>query len=215
VLVSWIARGEPGARAAELAAFRSSLAGLPPIVRGAKAEPAPATRPAARTWPRPLQWLGQALLLGSLAALVGAYSTRPVLHQLAPDEAVVQLAFNYAAQPKVACRPLTPKEMMALKPNMRRPVDCPRERWPVYVELERDGQTLYRGTHRPTGLWKDGPSSALERFVVPRGPQTLVVRLRDSGRQQGFDYERRIDVDLQPQQNFVIEFRGGQGFVFR
>jgi hypothetical protein len=68
--------------------------------------------------------------------------------------------------------------------------------------------------HEPTGLWNDGPSSALERFVVPQGRQELVVRLRDSGRQQGFDYERSISVDLSPQQNFVIEFRGGQGFVF-
>jgi ferredoxin/coenzyme F420-reducing hydrogenase delta subunit len=215
VAVSWIARGEPAARAAELASFRASLRGLPPMVRGAKAEPAPATRAAPRTWPRPVQWVGQALLLGALAALVGVYSTQPALHQLAPGEAVIQLAFNYAAKPKIACRPLTPEQMMALKPNMRRPVDCPRERWPVYVELERNGSIVYRGMHAPTGLWNDGPSSALERFVVPQGRQVLVVRLRDSGRQQGFDYERSISVDLSPQQNFVIEFRGGQGFVFQ
>jgi hypothetical protein len=34
---------------------------------------------------------------------------------------------------------------------MRRPVDCPRERWPVYLELERDGRLLYRGIHPPSG----------------------------------------------------------------
>jgi len=215
VAVSWIGPVGRSARARELAAFRASLGGLPPMVRGAKGEPAPATRAAPRAWPRPVQWVGQALLLGALALLVGAYATWPSVRQLAPGEAVVQLAFNYAAKPKIACRPLTPEQMMQLKPNMRRPVDCPRERWPVYVELERNGTIIYRGTHAPTGLWNDGPSSALERFVVPQGHQVLVVRLRDSGRQQGFDYERSITVDLVPQQNFVIEFLGGQGFVFR
>ena len=214
VAVSWIAPGEARARAAELAAFRASLRGLPPMVRGAKSEPAPATRAAPRVWPRPVRWVGQALLLGALALLVGVYATWPSVRQLAPGEAVVQLAFNYAAKPKIACRPLTPEQMLQLKPNMRRPVDCPRERWPVYVELERNGSIIYRGTHAPTGLWNDGPSSALERFVVPQGRQVLVVRLRDSGRQQGFDYERSITVDLVPQQNFVIEFRGGEGFLF-
>jgi hypothetical protein len=104
--------------------------------------------------------------------------------------------------------------MIKLKPNMRRQVGCPRERWPVYVELLRDGRLLYRGEHEPAGLWNDGPSTVLERIVVPRGPQRLTVRLRDSGRKDGFDYEREIRADLAAAQNFVIEFRADQGFLF-
>jgi hypothetical protein len=73
---------------------------------------------------------------------------------------------------------------------------------------------LYRGEHAPAGLWNDGPSTVLERIVVPQGPQVLTVRLRDSGRNEGFDYEQTIRVDLATAQNFVIEFRAGQGFLY-
>ena len=40
------------------------------------------------------------------------------------------------------------------------------------------------------------------------------MRLRDSGRKEGFDYEQEIRADLAAAQNFVIEFRADQGFVY-
>ena len=80
--------------------------------------------------------------------------------------------------------------------------------------LLRDGQLLYRGEHAPAGLWNDGPSTVLERIVVPQGPQALTVRLRDSGRKDGVDYEQEIRADLGASQNFVIEFRADAGFVY-
>jgi hypothetical protein len=105
--------------------------------------------------------------------------------------------------------------MADLKPNMRRPVDCPRERWPVYVELEREGKLLYRGTHLPSGLWDDGAATVFRTFWVRAGPQSIIVRMRDSGRENGFDHVRSGTIDLEPGQNFVIEFRSGEGFVWR
>jgi hypothetical protein len=53
----------------------------------------------------------------------------------------------------------------------------------------------------------------LERIVVPAGAQSLTVRLRDSGRTDGFDYERSVETALEPGQNFVIEFRGGRWII--
>jgi hypothetical protein len=50
----------------------------------------------------------------------------------------------------------------------------------------------------------------LERIVVPAGSQALTVRLRDSGRSEGFDRERRFEVELEPGRNYVMEFRSGQ-----
>lgn len=127
----------------------------------------------------------------------------------------MRLSVRHATSPKVECKPLTPEQLAGLKPNMRRPVDCPRERWPLYVELERDGDLLYRGTHPPSGLWNDGAASVFRTLRVPAGAQEFVVRMRDTGRKSGFDYSRSGVVELRPGQNFVIEFRSGEGFLWR
>jgi len=214
VAVSWVARGDARQRAADLAAFRARLRGLPAIARGARHELAPATRAARRAWPKPLQWTAWTLIFGTLAFGTGALASWPAWRLLGPEQAVISLSLRHAAKTQVECKPLTAEEMISLKPNMRRPVGCPRERWPVYVELLRDGRLLYRGEHAPAGLWNDGPSTVLERIVVPRGPQALTVRLRDTGRREGFDYQQEIRADLAAAQNFVIEFRADQGFVY-
>ncbi|MGH8136063.1 MAG: hydrogenase iron-sulfur subunit, partial [Steroidobacteraceae bacterium] len=201
--------------AADLRAFRGGLKSLPPISHAGKAEMAPALHPEARPWPLAVRALGMALLLGSVAAMTAVLATRPAWRQLAPDRAVVRLSIRHATATKIECKPLTPQQMADLKPNMRRPVDCPRERWPVYVELERDGKLLYSGTHQPSGLWDDGAATVFRTFPVPAGPQSIVVRMRDSGRENGFDQVRSGTIDLQPGQNFVIEFRSGEGFTWR
>ena len=97
----------------------------------------------------------------------------------------------------------------------RRPSNCARARWPVHVELALDGEVVYAGTRRPAGIWKDGPSSLFERFLVPAGPRRAEVRLRDSGRESGYDYAAATDLDLEPGQNLVIEFERTGGFTFR
>jgi ferredoxin/coenzyme F420-reducing hydrogenase delta subunit len=215
VAVSWAGSGEVRWRSGDLAAFCERLAGLPRRARGASREHAPATRLPRPHWALPVRWAGQALVLGTLTVATGALASWPQWRQLAPDEAVLHLSFSHAALPKVECKPLTVEEMMQLKPNMRRQVGCPRERWPVLVELERDGELLYRGRHEPAGLWNDGPSTVFERFPVPAGEQTLTVRLRDSGRDDGFDHERTERVSLEPGQSLVVQFRTGEGFIIQ
>jgi ferredoxin/coenzyme F420-reducing hydrogenase delta subunit len=215
VAVSWAGSGEGGWRASDLAAFRESLAGLPPRARGTNRDHAPATRLPRPRWTAPVRWAGQGVVLGTLAVATGAFASWPQWRQLAPDEAVLRLSFSHAARPKVECKALTIDELAELKPNMRRQVDCPRERWPVIVELERDGRLLYRGSHEPAGLWSDGPSTVFQGFKVPAGDQTLTVRLRDSGRREGFDFERTARVSLEPGQNLVVQFRTGEGFIIQ
>jgi quinol-cytochrome oxidoreductase complex cytochrome b subunit/coenzyme F420-reducing hydrogenase delta subunit len=208
--VSWAARADGRQRAADLAAFRSRLAALPPMTRGERRERAPAAEFARVAWPRPIRAIAGVALLAAPAAAIGFYSVSPPWQLVAPGKAVISLSLHHAAPAKVACAPLTAQESIKLKPNMRRQVGCPRERWPVYVELLRDGERLYGGEHQPAGLWNDGPAAMFERVVVPAGRQVLTVRLRDSGRDSGFDHERRIEAELEPGRNYVIEFRSGQ-----
>jgi hypothetical protein len=114
---------------------------------------------------------------------------------------VIQLAFNYAAKPKIACRLLTPEQMMAPAEHAPALSIARASAGRCTSSSSANGSIVYRGMHAPTGLWNDGPSSALERFAVPQGRQMLVAGCATAASQQAFDYERSIAVDLSPQQN--------------
>jgi quinol-cytochrome oxidoreductase complex cytochrome b subunit/NAD-dependent dihydropyrimidine dehydrogenase PreA subunit/coenzyme F420-reducing hydrogenase delta subunit len=194
--------------------FRRALPGEPKLSAAAQ-DRAITALPAARArWPAPVRVATVAVLLGALSALTALLADGLPWRQLQPQQSVLRLSIRHATAPKVPCKPLTPEQMAALKPNMRRPVDCPRGRWPITVELEREGRLLYRGTHEPSGLWNDGVATVHRAFAVPAGPQSLVVRMRDSGRAAGFDHVRSGTVELEPGQNFVIGFEAGPGFTW-
>ena len=164
---------------------------------------------------KPLQLISQAIVYSGLAVLLGYCSSTPVYTHVDPEQAMLKLSFSHAGQPVVECRRLTAEELAALAPNMRRPVDCPRERMPLLVELELDGELLYRGWHDPTGLWSDGPSTVYRRFIIRPGRHKLTARLRDGRRNEGFDYQHSEVIELSAQQNFVVDFRPNSGgFIF-
>lgn len=164
---------------------------------------------------RPLAILGQALAYLLFAAVLGVFSAAPSYTYLEPDRALIKLSFSHAAQRKGECRRLTPEEIAALPPNMRRTQDCPRERLPVLVELVLDGRVVARELLPPAGLHGDGASAVYRRFPVTTGRHRLVARLRDSDRTEGFDYESAAEIELAPGQNFVVDFRSETGgFIF-
>jgi len=166
--------------------------------------------------PKVLRYFGQFVAYALFALAVGYFATQPAYTHLGPDEALIKLSFSHAGAHIRECRKLTQEELNRLPPNMRRPMDCPRERLPLLIELELDGKMLYRDTLPPSGLSGDGASTAYRKFSVPTGSHHLVARLRDSRRNDGFDYEKAVDVSLTPQQNFVIDFRPELGgFLFQ
>lgn len=163
----------------------------------------------------PLRLLGQAAIFAVFAAVIGYFADSPAYTHFPPDMALVKLSFAHGAR-KESCRERTPEELAQLAPNMRRPLACKRERLPVVVELLLDDVQLYHAVLPPTGLAGDGPSRAYQRFAVPPGEHILVARLRDSDRAEGFDFERRFDVDLAPGQSLAIDFRAETGgFIMR
>ena len=164
----------------------------------------------------PVRLLGQALIYAGFAGLIGYFASAPAYRYFAGKDAVLTVSFSHGAARKEECRKLSREELSALAPNMRKPVSCPRERLPVVVELELDGKPLYTASLPPTGLAKDGPSHIYQKFVIPTGRHTLVARLRDSRRPEGFDYDGRFDIDLSPAQNLALDFRRDiGGFVLR
>ncbi len=158
-----------------------------------------------------VQVLGQFVVYAAFMAMLGYFATMPAYTYVDPGSAVITLSFGHAGARVSECRRLTPEEIAALAPNMRRPMDCPRGRVSLLVEFELDGETLYRASLAPSGIAGDGASSVHERFVVAPGRYRVTVRLRDSRRAEGFDYEMEEDIELVPGQHLVVDFRAGTG----
>ncbi len=153
----------------------------------------------------------QVVVYGAFAALLGYFSVSPTYTQVDPDFGVIKLSFSHAGQPETECRRRSQEQLEELAPNMRKTMDCPRRRVNLLVELELDGERIYRDELPPSGLSGDGASTVYQDFPVPAGRYTLVARLRDSRREQGFDWTLERTVDVSPRQNLVIDFRAETG----
>jgi len=151
-------------------------------------------------------WLGQFLLYGAFAAAIALFSRWPAYQHLAPDRALVKLSFVHHGERLGECKEQTLEELAKLPPNMRAPTRCPRERSPVTVELDIDGELAYREVARPSGLSRDGAAAVYHRHEVAAGPHRIAVRLKDNPRSPGFDYVLEEDVELAAAQILVVDF---------
>jgi len=161
-------------------------------------------------------YLGQAAWYGAIALLIGAFAMGPAYTHFPEDRAMIKLSFTHGASRQADCRRRTAEELAKLPHKDRSLYACERRRTSLYVELEIDGAPRFRKVIAPGGLGKDGPARVYERFVVAPGRHVVIARLRDSTRREGFDYERRAEVELKPRQNLVIDFHADQGgFIIR
>ncbi|HSN40240.1 MAG TPA: hypothetical protein VLT92_08605 [Burkholderiales bacterium] len=162
---------------------------------------------------RPISWIGQALLYGLFALIIGYFSSSPPYRPLPADQALIKLSFSHEGKRVLECHRRTAEELAKLAPNMRAPMDCPRERSPVTVEIELDGTLVYRHVAKPSGLSKDGASTVYHRFPVPSGEHRLAIRLNDDARAAGFNYRREEMVALKPGKVLVIDFNQESGGI--
>ncbi len=164
-------------------------------------------------------WLrrtAQAAVWAVVCLIVAAFANWPDYRQIPAQSAVIKLSFTHGSNRQAECRRRTQEELAKLPPNMRKPLECPRTRSPVYVELDIDGRTIYQASLAPSGLSGDGPARTYQRFIVGAGSHRVAARMRDTTRREGFDYEKSGEVVLVADQNFVIDFRPeAGGFVFR
>jgi hypothetical protein len=159
---------------------------------------------------------GQALAYALFFGAVGVFSNSPPYRHLAPDEATIKLSVRHAGQRLGECRTLGAEELARLPPTMRAPVDCPRERSPLTLELDVNGLTVLQQTIAPRGLHGDGLASSYRRLTVPAGTIEVGVRMKDHPQQQEFPYVSKRRVVLAPAQVLVIDFDAQKReFVFR
>lgn len=163
--------------------------------------------------PRALRYVVQALLYAAFAAVVGYCSTSPQLRLLADDEALLRLSLLHPGKPKGDCRQRTAEELAKMPPQMRAPLDCPRERSPVVVRVELDGRAVIDESFAPAGLNRDGASAGYRRLPIRAGTYTLRVQLNDDARRSDFPYERTARLDVTPGRIVLIDFNPAQGGV--
>ena len=158
----------------------------------------------------------QAITYIAFAAFLGYLSASPGYEYGSADMTSVKLSLSHAANRVKPCVRLTPKEIADLPPNMRVAEKCERERLPLSVELDIDGETVISVIAAPSGLWNDGAASVYERFDVEPGQHTMTARLRDSNRTDGWDFVHTETVMLEPGRYFTVTFRPETGgFNFR
>ena len=163
----------------------------------------------------PFGYFMQAMTYLWFAALIGFFASSPPYLYQDPEMALVKLSFSHPGQRRVECSNRSPQELAKLEPNMRAKLSCPRERWPVYFELELNNQMLFGESAKPAGLSKDGPSSFYQTFVVPPGQYQLKLRLRDKGK-DGFGFETAQTLDISPRQIVAVQFHATKGgFIVR
>jgi hypothetical protein len=144
------------------------------------------------------------------AALLSAW---PSYRAIPEGTGVVKLSFSHGGER--SCRQMTEAERAKLPPNMRRTEICDRRRLPVYVELDLNGETVYRASLPSSGIAGDGPSRLYQRFLLPAGEHDIAIRLRDTARPEGFDYAAERRIALLPEQSFAIDFNlVAGGFIF-
>ncbi len=158
----------------------------------------------------------QAIAYIAFAAFLRYLSASPGYDYGSADVATVKLSLSHAANRVKPCVRLTPDEIAKLPPNMRMPEKCERERLPLSVELDIDGETVIRVAAPPSGLWNDGAASVYERFDVEPGEHTVTARLRDTNRTDGWDFVYTETVTLEAGRYFTVTFRPETGgFAFR
>lgn len=162
-----------------------------------------------------LRFVSQLVLYVPLMALLGYFSTQPRFAHLPEDKALLRLSLTHAAQRKEECRQRAPEELAKLPPNMRATQECPRERAPVAVEIEMDGELLFHVVAPPSGLSKDGACAVYRRLEVGAGRHHFVARLNDRAGSE-FNYVSEADLDLPAGAALVIDFSAAKGgFLFR
>lgn len=159
------------------------------------------------------KWISQLAWFGLFAALIGFFSTAPSYRHLEPNQALLKVSIRHAGQILGECHVRSAEELGKLSPNMQALEDCPRERSPVTIEVELDGAIWYRDALQPSGLARDGAATVYRRFPVQAGTHRLTVRINDSAKLAGFNYQHSEVLQLRPAQVAVVDFNREQGGI--
>jgi len=148
---------------------------------------------------------------GIFMALVWYFSFAPPYIRLDPDQAMITLSISHAGELVADCRQLSPEELAKLPPNMRLGTSCDRERSPVDLEISLDGDSVFRTTAEPPGLYKDQGVDIYHSIKVPTGTKQMLVKMNDNIRVKGPTFTHEQEITLEPAQLLTIQFSTSTG----
>jgi hypothetical protein len=161
---------------------------------------------------KPVAIVGQIILYGAFASFIGFFATSPRYRQIPDDAALIKLSMSHLGGRE--CRKRSAEELAALPPNMRAPLDCPRGRSDIKLQLEIDGKPVFETLMHPTGLSRDGVSTVYKRFELKAGTYRLAVKMNDNLVNPGFNHVKEAQVTLKPAQVLVVDFNPDKGGLF-
>ena len=88
-----------------------------------------------------------------------------------------------------------------------------RERVPVRLRVQVDGQTVFDQSFQPKGLSHDGPSIAVKRLPMSPGPHQVRVELADTADTDQWTKQWSQTVEFQENRNRVVLFDTKAGFT--
>ncbi len=148
--------------------------------------------------------------------LVWYFSILPPYHQLEDNQALITFTMSHIGKHIVECKKVSYEELMKLPPNMRKPMDCPRERSPVVMELKLNGEVYFSHTAEPLGLYSDQGIDIYKNLKVPAGKHNIQVWLNDDVKVEGPIYELQKEVMISPEQHLIVQFEPGKnGFTIK
>lgn len=109
-------------------------------------------------------------------------------------------------------RKLTKEELAKRLPHMRAQVNVTRERVPVRLRIQVDGQTVHDGSYQSKGFSHDGPSMAVVRLPVAPGQHTVQVELADTADAAQFTQPWTETIAFQENHLRVVLFDTKAGF---
>jgi len=160
-----------------------------------------------------LRYGAQAVLYALFAAFIGYFSTSPPYRHLEEDQALLRISFRHPGAIATDCRTRSAEELEKLPRHLRTEQDCERERSPVRIRVEIDGELLHDEVVAPAGLRKDGASSAYRRLPIAAGEHHLKVMVNDDRRVEGFNHQGERKVALVPGQVVLVDFVADKGGV--
>ncbi len=135
---------------------------------------------------------------------LATFSHWPVFSPAAADQGELKLSMAHLTERLAECEVLTPEEVAKLPPNMRVTERCPRERASALLVIHLDGAELLRTWVRPAGFHNDGRVYLQKRWLLTAGDRELRVQLRDSPREDGFDYDVEVHLPLAVRESALL-----------
>ena len=126
------------------------------------------------------------------------------------------VSFHHPGTTGEACRKLTSEELAARPVHMRSTsgMICERGRNAVRLRVFVDNIESSAGSYRPSGLWHDGASLAIESIPVKEGRHRIKIQIGDTADTNEWTFQAEQEISFSRWQRRVVLFERTKGFTW-